>query len=103
MFVLVGVSFVATVVMMGMTPIPLLTREMKSNVDMTVAGNLIVAQFVVCRNNIVVIVICPARPEQSKVSPSGLCLAAGSLAASSWSQGLPSITQGLQLLGSVWW
>ena len=75
MFVLVGVSFVTAVVMMA-APIPLLTGEMKSNVDMTVARNLIVAQFVVCRNNIVVIVIWP---DQSKVR--------SHLAASVWLRG----------------
>ena len=60
MFVL-GVSFVATMGMMGMmgmmTPsvmsilvVPLLAGHVEPNEDMTMAGDLVVAQLVICRN-----------------------------------------------------
>ena len=52
MFVLC-VSFVTAVVMVAATimssfVIPLLTWQVKPNIDMTVAGDLVVAQFVIC-------------------------------------------------------
>ena len=98
-----SVAFVTTMGMVVMVApsimsslvIPLLAGQMEAHQDVAVAGDLVVAQFVIwgtSRN----IIFQMARLESSQVSPSGLCLAAGSLAASSWSQGLPSITQGLQ-------
>ena len=57
MFVL-GVSFVTTMGMMGMMAssvmsslvVPLLAGHVEPNEDMTMAGDLVVAQLVICRN-----------------------------------------------------
>ena len=81
---------VASVATIGLR-LPALARDMEADIEGAVAGDLLVADLVIY------ISIIRSFPDLQHDSPSGGCLAAGSLAASSPSHGLPSITQGLEI------